>query len=360
MLAGPARPKRALRLPSPPVSARCFTGAPRHTEEHQMSNRRLPIVIFAALVPAALVACGSEEPKPIKTSSAGASAPTGSTAAAPASAVAPAPSVAIAYEDAEKAFSSGDYAEASALFTAYTERRPENVWGHYMLGLSSWKAGNLARAVESFDRALALDSTHLKSLVNSSRVFLELNETDRALERTSRALAVDPRNADALRLRGRALHNAGELASAIEAYQAALVVDAHDVWSMNNLGLIYIELGRPAEAVGPLARAVELRGNAPVFHNNLGISLEQAGHYGAAREAFEAALEADSSYGKARVSLERVTPLATRPGAEELTLEDFAAQFELQVQAWKDADAVSAGAAIEVEVDTVPEGEPRE
>lgn len=329
-----------------------------------MSTRRFPIVIVAALVPAALVACGSGEPKPTSTSSAGASAPASSvTAVAVAESVKPMPSVAIAYEDAEKAFQSGDYAEASSLFGAYVERRPGNVWGHYMLGLSSWKAGNLARAVEAFDRALALDSTHVKSLLNSSRVFLELNETGRALERTSRALAIDPRNADALRLRGRALHNAGELESAIESYRSALVVDERDTWSMNNLALIHIELGRPAEAIGPLARAVELRRTAPVFHNNLGIALEQTGHFGAAREAFEAALEADSTYGKARVSLERVTPLATRPGAEELTLEDFAAQFELQVQMWQDAAETASGQPeieIQVDVDTVPEGEPRE
>ena len=327
-----------------------------------MSNRRLAIVIIAALVPAALVACGSEEPKPITTSSAGAAAPASRTGAVTGTEVKPAPSVAIAYEDAEKAFRAGDYDEATALFTGYTERRPENVWGHYMLGLSSWKAGNLARAAESFDRALALDSTHVKSLLNSSRVFLELNATDKALERTSRALAIDPRSADALRLRGRALHNAGELESAIEAYQSALVVDAHDVWSMNNLGLLHIELGRPEEAVGPLARAVELRTNAPVFHNNLGIALEQTGHYGAAKEAFEAALDADSTYGKARISLDRVTPLATRPGAEELTLADFATRFELQIQMWKDADAAALQPEIEVEVevDSAPEGEPRE
>ncbi|MGE5926307.1 MAG: tetratricopeptide repeat protein [Gemmatimonadota bacterium] len=330
-----------------------------------MSNRRrFPIVIVAALVPTALVACGSGEPKPTTTSSAGASAPAATATAAVASSatVQPAPSVAIAYEDAEKAFRSGDYEEATALFTAYTERRPENVWGHYMLGLSSWKAGNLARAAVSFDRALALDSTHVKSLLNSSRVFLELNETEKALERTSRALAIDPRSPDALRLRGRALHNAGELESAIDAYRSALVVDARDVWSMNNLGLLYIELGRPAEAVGPLARAVELRGNAPVFHNNLGIALEQTGHYGASKEAFEAALDADSTYGKARISLDRVSPLATRPGAEELTLEDFATQFELQIQMWKDAEAAAIQPEVEVpaDVDTVPEGEPRE
>ncbi|HEX6643903.1 MAG TPA: tetratricopeptide repeat protein, partial [Gemmatimonadales bacterium] len=127
-------------------------------------------------------------------------------------------------------------------------------------------------------------------------------------------------------------------------------------------GLIYIELGRPAEAIGPLARAVELRPTAPVFHNNLGIALEQTGHYGASKESFERALDADSTYGKAAVSRDRVAALAKVPGAEELTLEDFATQFELQVRMWKDSAQAAPDSVpvMQVDVDTVPEGEPRE
>ncbi|HEX6643390.1 MAG TPA: tetratricopeptide repeat protein, partial [Gemmatimonadales bacterium] len=178
-----------------------------------MSNRRsFPIVIVAALVPAALVACGTDAPKaPITTTSAGAVSPAAKPEPTGTVQIDPAPSAAVAYEDAESAYRSGHYDEAVSLFTAYTGRRPDNVWGHYMLGLSAWKAGNLARAAESFDRALALDSTHVKSLLNSSRVFLELNETEQALERAGRALAIDPRSAEALRLEGRALHNSGRL-----------------------------------------------------------------------------------------------------------------------------------------------------
>jgi hypothetical protein len=101
-----------------------------------------------------------------------------------------------------------------------------------------------------------------------------------------------------------------------------------------------------------------------VFHNNLGIALEQTGHYGASKEAFERALDADSTYGKASVSRDRVAARATLPGAEELTLEDFATQFELQVRMWKDSAQAEVDSAsvveVEVEVDTVPEGEPRE
>ncbi|HEU5050545.1 MAG TPA: tetratricopeptide repeat protein [Gemmatimonadales bacterium] len=327
-----------------------------------MSNpRRLTIVIVTALVPAALLACGSGEPRPTNTTSAGATPAVAATAVAAPESIAPAPSVAIAYEDAEKVFRSGDYAEAAALFSSYTERRPENVWGHYMLGLSSWKAGNLAQAATAFNRALEIDSTHLKSLINSSRVYLELNETEQALDRTRRALEIDPGSADALRLRARALHNAGELESAIESYRAALVIDEDDVWSMNNLGLIYIELGRTADAIPPLARAVELRPAAPVFQNNLGIALEQAGHYTSARTAFEAALAADSSYAKAAVNRDRVIPLAEKSGAYSIDLGEYAEQFEMQIRLWKSAVTTQpADSVVDVERDTVPEGEPRE
>ena len=66
-------------------------------------------------------------------------------------------------------------------------------------------------------------------------------------------------------------------------------------------------------ALPPLARAVELRDNAPVFRNNLGIALERTGHPVAARDQYRAALEVDSTYRKAAVSLE---PATTRDDEE--------------------------------------------
>ena len=76
---------------------------------------------------------------------------------------------------------------------------------------------------------------------------------------------------------------------------------------MNNLGYLYIQQGRSDAALPPLARAVEIRGNVPVFQNNFGTALERSGHFVAAREAYGKALEADSTYAKAAVGLERVT-----------------------------------------------------
>ena len=83
---------------------------------------------------------------------------------------------------------------------------------------------------------------------------------------------------------------------------------------MNNLGYLYIQQGRSDAALLPLARAVELRGNVPVFQNNFGTALERSGHFVTAREAYQAALQADSTYEKAAVGLARVNAQRRRVG----------------------------------------------
>ncbi|MFL5517478.1 MAG: tetratricopeptide repeat protein, partial [Gemmatimonadales bacterium] len=120
-----------------------------------------------------------------------------------------------------------------------------------------------------------------------------------------------------------------------------IAIDDTDTWAMNNLGFIYIQQGRSEDALPPLARAVELRGNVPVFQNNLGTALERAGHLTAAQQAFEAALEADSTYTKASVALERVK--ARREGADSaaVDLASLSREFQSEVEGWRSSNAAS-------------------
>jgi len=297
--------------------------------------RRIPLLTLVTITAAGAIACGADEVKPTTTTSAGAATPRPDSIepVTPAARVTAA-AVSAQYEDGEVAYREGRYEDATAIFSAYVGRRPDNAFGHYMLGLSAWKAGSLVDAVQSFDRALALDSTHVKSLLNSSRVYLELHEPAQALDRIHRAVAIDSASGEAYRLLGRAFQVKGEADSAIDAYRRALVLDERDVWAMNNLGLLYIDLGQADEAIAPLARAVELRGNSPVFRNNLGIALEGTGHYALARDAYEGVLEADSTYVKAAVSLERVRPLVQESDSARLDLGDAAAGFAMQIRMW--------------------------
>jgi tetratricopeptide (TPR) repeat protein len=246
----------------------------------------------------------------------------------------PLPPAPVSYEDAEAAYRGGQYADAAELFAAYIESKPDNPWGRYMLGLSTWKTGDLARAEQAFDEALTLDPTHLKSMLNSTRVLLERGKGDAALERITAALEVAPQSGEAYRVQGRTLAQLGRNEEAITAYQRAAALDEHDAWAMNNLGLLYIQLGRYSEALPPLARAIELRPRSPVFQNNLGQALERLGHYAEARKAYESAIAADSGYVKAGTGLARLTDLPEPDGVVAPDLKALADEFRATVVQW--------------------------
>lgn len=295
-----------------------------------------------ALVSIAAGCKGSEKSR--STSTAG-TTPTVSAATAPVTTEEPAAVAPVSYETAESAFGAGRYAEASELFTGYATAHPENPWGYYMLGMSAWRAGQHEKALSGFDQALQLDSTHRKSLFNSSRVLLETGRSKEALERIGKALSLEPMSSEGLRLLGRARYEEGKVDQAIEAYQRALTIDDRDVWAMNNLGLVYIQQGRGSEAIPPLARAVELRGNSPVFQNNLATALERSGFPVAAAKAYEGAIATDSTYAKASVGLARVTGGGQEAESAPVDLDSLSQTFQLQIESWRQTATVT---------DTVP------
>ena len=72
----------------------------------------------------------------------------------------------VSFGDGEAAYHAKNYAEATKRFEEYTTRRPNNAWGHYMLGLSAWKSGDLVKSESAFETALRVDPKHVKSYVN--------------------------------------------------------------------------------------------------------------------------------------------------------------------------------------------------
>jgi tetratricopeptide (TPR) repeat protein len=229
---------------------------------------------------------------------------------------APAPTTGpVSFADAEAAYQSKNYGEATELFEQYTERRPDNPWGHYMLGLSAWKSGDLVKSEESFETALRIDPVHMKSLVNLSRVLIEQKRYDDAIVKLTAAGEVDPESATVPRLMARAHSAKGDFEQAVDAYRRAIALDGSDAWSMNNLGLLYLEHGFVEDALAYLAKAVQMKENVAAFHNNLGMALEHQGRFAAAATSYKGALIADPGYKKAKQNLARVE--AVKSGPEE-------------------------------------------
>jgi tetratricopeptide (TPR) repeat protein len=227
------------------------------------------------------------------------------------------------FADGEAAYRARKYVDATAIFESYTERRPANPWGHYMLGLSAWKSGDLPKSEQAFEKALSIDPHHVKSLVNLSRVFIDQKRHDEAVDRLTRASEIEPESAEVHRLLGRTYHTQRKTDEAVAAYRQAIDLDERDAWSMNNLGLLLLETKRADQALPLLTSAVELRKDVAEFHNNLGMALEHTGRFRAAATAYGEALTIDPRYEKAKQNLGRVEAVKSGP-EETLTINDAA------------------------------------
>lgn len=240
---------------------------------------------------------------------------TKSAADKPGDATAPKITGPVSYADGEALFQAGKYAEATQVFERYTSEKPNNPWGHFMLGLSESKVGDTEKAEKAFDEALRIDPDHMKSLLNLSRMLIDKGRYDEAIVNLTHAGDINPTSAEVHRLLGRTYIGQHKTDDAIDSYRRAIALDSTDAWSMNNLGLILIQKGRSFEATPLLAKAVELQKNVPTFHNNLGMALEQTARFKAAASEYKEALAADPGNAKAKSNLARIE--AVKVGSEE-------------------------------------------
>ena len=151
-----------------------------------------PAVVALTVTATACSDRASSDSKSKKAPEAAAAVPTTFVDGSASKAATPVPTGPVTFADGESAFQTRNYGEATRIFTRYTEQRPGNTGGHYMLGLSAWKSGDLDRAEKAFDEALKLDPKHVKSLVNWSRVLLDRKMPETAVEKLTLARRARP------------------------------------------------------------------------------------------------------------------------------------------------------------------------
>jgi tetratricopeptide (TPR) repeat protein len=152
--------------------------------------------------------------------------------------VMPSVTVSSSFADGEVAFRAKNYKEAVAIFEAYIDRKPGNGWGYYMLGLSAWKAGDFQKSEKAFDQALSIDPEHVKSLVNSGRLFIDQKRHDDALDRLTRAAEIDPDSLEVQRLLAATYQENGNVEEAVTAYRRVIDLKDNDAEAIKQLALL--------------------------------------------------------------------------------------------------------------------------
>lgn len=83
-----------------------------------------------------------------------------------------------------------------SLAWAEEEQNPEAI-KHYNAGVELWRSGQMEKAIEEYQKSLALDSTNVQTLYGLGLVYRQLDQTDQAIGYLAKAVGINPRYIDA-------------------------------------------------------------------------------------------------------------------------------------------------------------------
>lgn len=200
---------------------------------------------------------------------------------------------------------------------------------HFQLGLAYETAGNLDKARDQYEKALALHPDYPGVHNHIGKILQEQGDLPGAWTEFQKELQLNPdsfqaqtglgeileqandldgarrRYAEALRLQddevthtnlGRVLRRQGKLAEAHAEFTAALALAPASAEAHNNLGLVLEDEGKMSAALPYYREAVRLDSLKPQYHCNLALALAASGDAEAARAEYRLALLQDPTW----------------------------------------------------------------
>lgn len=120
--------------------------------------------------------------------------------------------------------STGNTTAARGTFASVLALDPDNVLGHYNLGVIQQQAGQEAKAVASYDAALATEPHHVPSLFNKA-ILLESDDLPASVELYRQVVEIDDQRAAAFMRMGFAMVHLGDTKDGEAALEQGLRLD---------------------------------------------------------------------------------------------------------------------------------------
>ncbi|MEI8345362.1 MAG: tetratricopeptide repeat protein, partial [Candidatus Omnitrophota bacterium] len=208
------------------------------------------------------------------------------------------------------------------LWTDVIEKYPWMSVSYNGRGIDRLFAGDLAGALNDFDRAIAREKKSVTAVNNRGVVYMRMRQHRRAYAdftragrliraeamaaRTRSGIIAEPDLGEVYFNRGAACVGMGRLSEAAADYTQALRYKSHDPQLFKSRGDVYTWLKKPAEAVADYSRAIEIDGSFAEALNNRGTQLMLLGRYPEAVSDFIATL-ATRSDPAAAANLEKAS-----------------------------------------------------
>lgn len=172
----------------------------------------------------------------------------------------------------------------------YLEAQPDAWHMRYNLGVALMHAGRVDEAVQAFRQVLAQAPKHLESLLNLGGIHLLLGQGDEALRAFTTALSVHDHPMVRANL-AVAYMQLGHLEEAEKQLRLALSGGQAmpDAWA--NLGSLLLQTDRLEESIEASLKALEIREDFAIAHNNLAVAYWESNQADKAREHAELAVK---------------------------------------------------------------------
>ena len=169
----------------------------------------------------------------------------------------------------------------------------------YNIGTAYMGLGEIRKAIEFFDRAIAENSNESSYFYNRGLAHTKLNDAKNTLADYDRAIALNPSYVKALNNRGVVHEQSGDLDKALADFNMCLSLDRSFSIGWINRGRVLSAKGEYQKAASDLTEAIALSpGNVELF-NRRGMAFLRSGEKQKALDDFQKAVTMDPLYGEA-------------------------------------------------------------
>ena len=152
---------------------------------------------------------------------------------------------------------------------------------------SGLSKGDATKAVDAFQKAVALQPTHADALLNLANACLLAGQSDHALQIAQEVLSMDPNSAPAYFVAGCANLRLGKFEEAVKFLQQAKDIDPKVNAVSLQLGRAHMELQHYQEAADQFAEIIQFAPDYPSANFFLGQTLLRLGRQDEAKQALE-------------------------------------------------------------------------
>jgi tetratricopeptide (TPR) repeat protein len=153
----------------------------------------------------------------------------------------------------------GQLAKAQFVLEKIVKAQPKHLDALNLLGVIAAQTKNTRRAVQYFDKAIAVDPNNPAAHCNRGLALHELRQLNAALTSYDQAIAIKVDRADAHFGRGNVLKDLGQLEAALASYDQGIAIDPGHAEAYVNRGFVLKELGQLAAALSSYDRALAIK-----------------------------------------------------------------------------------------------------